>query len=265
MHFLVRKLTHRLALVALMLFVAYNMLVLWSWDKYHALGGSQWGSEADPGRYTETYMRSNQHQRISIGGNILKYRPLTASRGATRLAILPNAGGPRKAIHIISASHNIQDNSDTIKQEGVQDSKDDTKGIQAGHGGSVGNSLLSSYGSAAGHGLWPENSHNYNDRIVDQIEYKSHNITLDILRTKPKVILVYSGLGSTPHGQDQFVNDACGVSSCILTDDVELAPSADAIMFQTRVFVTSYDRPSHQVSRRSPNGLALIIRRNICN
>ena len=114
--------------------------------------------------------------------------------------------------------------------------------------------------------LWPTGLNETEDRILDQLNYtlprstkqeplpinKMGNSTKGTGRKglknrELKTILVFTGLGQTERGQNQFLDDQCPVNTCYLTDNHSYGPMAKAVLFQNHLAIPTFKRPSHQI------------------
>lgn len=91
--------------------------------------------------------------------------------------------------------------------------------------------------------IWPEPGEN-EDRVLNQI----HLVHADPAGQKLKKILMASGLdqGMVP-GQSRFIDHKCPVNQCSITDHIEDAPTADAILFKDYINHPATHRPSKQI------------------
>ncbi len=84
------------------------------------------------------------------------------------------------------------------------------------------------------------------NRVLSQTEYlKTNRITsqTENLRT----IYVPTGVYPTRKGQVLFLNDKCSINQCYLTDDFNLASTADAVLLENNLEFPSFSRPPDQI------------------
>lgn len=95
--------------------------------------------------------------------------------------------------------------------------------------------------------IMPDADEPKDDRILAQMKLVPDSIKNAEDPVKLKKILVYSGLGRTPRGQQKFIKDNCPVQNCTLTTRREEANTADAIIFMNNIQVTRHARPPNQI------------------
>ena len=100
--------------------------------------------------------------------------------------------------------------------------------------------------------LWPDTNFYENDRITNQLNYKTKRMSEQQLKGEEvtlKKILLYTGIGgwAVQRGRKTFQDQKCGIDTCEITDNRNEADTADAILFSHSPQRSWTSRPAHQI------------------